>query len=384
MLLYYTYLALASARATGGIWILFLLGRGLPLWEIGLLESAFHATVLVAEVPTGYFADRVGHRASLALGALCGVASNLMFLAARTPGVYLAAFMLSALSWVLPSGADRALLYAMTADAKDYPHRAAHAGGVRSLASAGGIFAGGALAAIGGLALPYYGESAALGLAFFAALWLREPAHAQGPRDQEVPWREILPAARGLWAPILAGAFTFAAMNLASLLLQPLLAARGAAASLVAWARGTSDLALAGGSFAAARVRDPRARGRMVRLLPLALAAVYTGLGTLSLWPAAALQQVESAAGGAYEAALDAEQTPLFPGRLRATLLSLQSALQSGLVAALFPLLGWLSQAAGWGAVFLAAGCLAAAGAVLWRAARHPAAQQEAAETANT
>jgi MFS family permease len=365
--LFYTYLALASSRATSGIWILFLLGRGLPLWEIGLLESAFHVTVLVAEVPTGYFADRVGHRLSLALGAVCGVVSNLMFLVVSTPGGYLAAFILSALSWVLPSGADRALLYAMTRNPEEYPRRAAQASGVRSLASAAGIFAGGALAAIGGLGLPYYGEAAALVFALFATLWMREPERSEKLHEDHVPWRDILPAARGMWAPILAGSFTFAAMNLASLLLQPLLAARGAAASLVAWARGTSDLALAGGSFAATRVRGSQARKRLVRLLPLSLAAVYGVLGTVSLWPAAGLQQIESAAGGAYEAVLDAEQTPLFPERLRATLLSLQSALQSALVAALFPLLGWLSQAAGWGVVFLAAGSLAAAGAVLWR-----------------
>lgn len=367
MLVYYTYLALSGARATSGIWILYLLGRGLPLWEIGLLESAFHVTVLLGEVPTGYFADRVGHRWSLALGALCGVGGNLLFLAATAPVAFLAAFVLSALSWVLPSGADRAVLYGMTSDAAEYPRRAAKAGAVRSLASAAGLLLGGAAAAVGGLGLAYDVEAGVLGLALIVALLLPAVPRTRDAADEAVvAWRDVLHAARALLRPIASGSLVFAAMNLASLLLQPLLAARGAAASLVAWSRGASELMLALGSLLAGRLPGSLTRRRFVQGLPAALAALYALLGRSPLWPAICLQQLESAAGGAYEAALDAEQMPLFPPRLRATLFSLQSALQSAMVAILFPVFGWALGSAHYGGVFLAIAALAAAGALLW------------------
>ncbi len=366
MLVYYTYLALSGARATSGIWILYLLGRGLPLWEIGLLESAFHVTVLLGEVPTGYFADRVGHRWSLALGALCGVGSNLLFLAATAPTAFLAAFVLSALSWVLPSGADRAVLYGMTSDAAEYPRRAAKAGAVRSLASAAGLLLGGGAAAVWGLGMAYDVEAGALGFALIVSLLLPTVPRTHDASAEPVPWREVLAAARALLRPIASGSLVFAAMNLASLLLQPLLAARGAAASLVAWSRGASELMLALGSLLAGRLQGSLTRRRFAQALPVGLAALYALVGRSSLWPAIGLQQLESAAGGAYEAALDAEQMPLFPPRLRATLFSLQSALQSAMVAVLFPVFGWVLGSVHYGGVFLAIAALAAAGALLW------------------
>ncbi len=366
MLVYYTYLALSGARATSGIWILYLLGRGLPLWEIGLLESAFHVTVLLGEVPTGYFADRVGHRWSLALGALCGVGSNLLFLAATAPTAFLAAFVLSALSWVLPSGADRAVLYGMTSDAAEYPRRAAKAGAVRSLASAAGLLLGGGAAAVWGLGMAYDVEAGALGFALIVSLLLPTVPRTHDASAEPVPWREVLAAARALLRPIASGSLVFAAMNLASLLLQPLLAARGAAASLVAWSRGASELMLALGSLLAGRLQGSQTRRRFAQALPVGLAALYALVGRSSLWPAIGLQQLESAAGGAYEAALDAEQMPLFPPRLRATLFSLQSALQSAMVAVLFPVFGWVLGSVHYGGVFLAIAALAAAGALLW------------------
>lgn len=367
MTIYYAYLAFASARATSGIWILYLLSRGLPLWEIGLLESAFHVTVLVSEVPTGYFADRIGYRTSLAAGAACGVAAALLFLAANSPLQYLGAFVLSALSWVLPSGADRALLFAMTPDAPAYSRLAAFSGGIRYVASAAGVLLGGVLTAIGGLRLPYVGEAAALFLALCATSLLPRGRGKRATRaSASPPWRETLGAVRPLLGPIAAGALVFSAMNLSSLLLQPLLALRGAAAAVVAWSRGASDLAGGGGSMLVSRLRGQRARARLVKALPIGLALVFASLGSVALVPAIALMQLESVGAGAFETAIDVEQMPIFPEHLRATLFSLQSALSSAFVAMLFPLLGWLAGVLSYGAVFAVIGGLAALGALLW------------------
>lgn len=95
--LYYAFIVLSNARLTTGLWILYLLHRGFSLLEIGLVESVFHLTVLAAEVPTGYLADRLGRRRSLALGLLSGMAGTLLILWAPSLPWLFPAFVFSAL-----------------------------------------------------------------------------------------------------------------------------------------------------------------------------------------------------------------------------------------------------------------------------------------------
>ena len=53
-------------------WILFLSQNGMSLWQIGLLESIFHATSVICEIPSGMLADRFCSHVSWA-GELLGL-----------------------------------------------------------------------------------------------------------------------------------------------------------------------------------------------------------------------------------------------------------------------------------------------------------------------
>ncbi len=107
----YCYTVLVNLRFTNGIWMLYLASRGMSLLQLGLLEGIFHVTSLVMEIPTGAIADLYGRKNSRLLGRFCSVVSILIFLTAGSFWLYAAAFVFSALSYNLESGAGEALVY---------------------------------------------------------------------------------------------------------------------------------------------------------------------------------------------------------------------------------------------------------------------------------
>ena len=53
-------------------WILFLSQNGMSLWQIGFLESIFHTTSLLCEIPSGMLADRYSYKTNLYLSRIAG------------------------------------------------------------------------------------------------------------------------------------------------------------------------------------------------------------------------------------------------------------------------------------------------------------------------
>src|SRR5262249_33598153 len=85
--------------------------RHVPAAIVAALMAAGDLAVFLAEVPTGWFADRVGHRVSLVVGSAVPVFGILFCWFGRgVPGV-LAACIVIALGDAFRSGADQALLY---------------------------------------------------------------------------------------------------------------------------------------------------------------------------------------------------------------------------------------------------------------------------------
>ena len=61
-------------------WLLFLSQHGMSFGQIGILESLFHLTSLLSEVPSGVLADRFTYRTNLYLGRLMSILSCLFML----------------------------------------------------------------------------------------------------------------------------------------------------------------------------------------------------------------------------------------------------------------------------------------------------------------
>src|ERR1051325_5587321 len=85
--------------------------RPLPVVIVASILAAGDFVVMALEVPTGWFADRCGHRISLIAGSVVQTAGMLCcWLGQGIPGL-VAASVLVALGDALRSGADQALLY---------------------------------------------------------------------------------------------------------------------------------------------------------------------------------------------------------------------------------------------------------------------------------
>jgi len=101
----------ACLRITDAVWVVFLIGRGFSLWQVGIAEGLFHLISLLCEIPSGMAADLIGRRRSLAMAGLCGMVSALLMAFSNTFFGVCLSMTFSALACNFISGSDEALLY---------------------------------------------------------------------------------------------------------------------------------------------------------------------------------------------------------------------------------------------------------------------------------
>jgi MFS family permease len=107
----YVYNFLLQINITSAIWVLYLAFKGMSLIEIGLLESIYHITGLLFELPTGAIADVYGKKFSVVLGRIISVVSCILMITSSSFFGFAIAFILSSASMNLNSGAAEALVY---------------------------------------------------------------------------------------------------------------------------------------------------------------------------------------------------------------------------------------------------------------------------------
>lgn len=91
--------------------IYFIDTAGFTIRDIGLLSAFFSLVQLLAEVPTGYFADRIGRVQSIRMGAiLAAIATTIYVFIHHKTGIYLGV-MLEALAYSFLGGAGEALIH---------------------------------------------------------------------------------------------------------------------------------------------------------------------------------------------------------------------------------------------------------------------------------
>jgi MFS family permease len=93
------------------IWLLYLASRGMSLVQIGILESIFHITSMLCEVPTGYIADRYGRKTSRIMGRGAAFIGCVIMISSHSFAFFAIGIIFSSLSYNLESGAGDALVY---------------------------------------------------------------------------------------------------------------------------------------------------------------------------------------------------------------------------------------------------------------------------------
>lgn len=107
----YVYNFLLQLNITSAIWVLYLSFKGMSLIEIGILESIYHITGVLFELPTGVIADLYGKKFSVVTGRIVSVISCILMITSNNFWGFALAFVLSSASMNLNSGAGEALVY---------------------------------------------------------------------------------------------------------------------------------------------------------------------------------------------------------------------------------------------------------------------------------
>ena len=107
----YLFETLACFRLVDAVWVLFLLGRGYSLAQVGIAEGAFHVTSMLFEVPSGMVADLYGRRRTLLFSGAAGILFSLFMALDGLHGWIYFGMVFSALQCNLLSGTESAMVY---------------------------------------------------------------------------------------------------------------------------------------------------------------------------------------------------------------------------------------------------------------------------------
>jgi MFS family permease len=187
--LFYLFRLLATSYLYVPIFMLFQESRGLSFFQRLALGGVYSAVVILVEVPTGVFADRLGRRRSMIAGALAMVVSCALAFRADSFGWFVLAEVFAAMSLALCSGADSAYLYDLLVHhgkSHEYARRESSASAMHLLGSAI-AFAGGGLCAAVDLSLPYVITAVVAAAAAVIAYLLDDDRARQRALDAALP-----------------------------------------------------------------------------------------------------------------------------------------------------------------------------------------------------
>ncbi len=360
---FYAYRFLSNLLLWLPIWVIYLQReRGLSLAQITALDAPFWLISLLAQVPTGAFADRYGRRTALVVGALILAVAYLVFGLASSYPIILASYALWAVGMAFGQGADLALLYdhlAAAGNEGDYPKQAGRAYACSAAAALVSLAAGAPLAAVTRLDVPVL-ATAGISLLTAAVAWrLREPQHRAGGRRPTL-FSAVRRGSVEVWRkPRLRWMLLYASMLRASelapiIFVQPFLARHGVGVAQVGvWQMPDRLATIAAALYAYRLVRRLRER-RVLLAAPWLLCACFLLLGLWdSLGAFVAFPLFALAATGIDPTVSDYVNRHTEAAQ-RATVLSLGQLLGSLVLAGLEPGLGAIAQDAGLSAAFLA------------------------------
>ena len=161
--------------------------KHVPAPIVAALLATGDLAIAALEIPTGWLADRYGHRVSVIAGSLAQVGGMVMcWLGDGIPGL-LSAILLVAVGDAFRSGADQALLYRSCAALdreSDFQRIEARSRSIQLVALVLLVLAGGAIVTRWGFAIGWLTEAAVCAIGLAIACAMVEPPHAS---SQDVP-----------------------------------------------------------------------------------------------------------------------------------------------------------------------------------------------------
>ena len=346
-------------------WILFFIQNGLSLLQIGLLESIFHGTSLLCEIPSGMLADRFSYKTNLYLARLASIVSSILILFGQGNfWIYALAMMVSAWSYNFDSGTSTAFLYdsAVEAGQKDrYLQISSFLSGVAEVTRTLGTVVAGFFIH-GALAWTYL---IAIGLSFLSIIliyFMKEPM-AKREKNEALTFKTIVLQVRKEWheKPVLF--YWMMTYQLVGTLMcmfyfyyqQKISDLAGWQVSLVMLVgSGLNLIAVYVASQIGKKWNSNRVFPTLVALTGLALLLVFFGTPFAFLL----VYLLTDILYAVYQPIYFNDLQGYLPSSVRATMLSINSMLFSLSMIVIFPLTGWLIDRWGLVAVFLLLGLI--------------------------
>ena len=346
-------------------WILFFIQNGLSLLQIGLLESIFHGTSLLCEIPSGMLADRFSYKTNLYLARLASIVSSILILFGQGNfWIYAIAMMVNAWSYNFDSGTSTAFLYdsAVEAGQKDrYLQISSFLSGVAEVTRTLGTVVAGFFIH-GALAWTYL---IAIGFSFLSIIliyFMKEPM-AKREKNESLTFKMIVQQVRKEWQekPVLF--YWMLTYQLVGTLMcmfyfyyqQKISDLAGWQVSLVMLiGSGLNLIAVYVASQIGKKWNSNRVFPTLVALTGLALLLVFSGTPFAFLL----VYLLTDTLYAVYQPIYFNDLQGYLPSSVRATMLSINSMLFSLSMIVIFPLTGWLIDRWGLVAVFLVLGLI--------------------------
>ncbi len=157
--------------------MLFYKETGLSTREAFQLKAIYSVTIVLLEVPSGYFADVLGRKLTLVIGSICGALGFVFYSFGYSFWPFLFAEITLGIGQSFISGADSAMMYdslVVSGREKKYTRFEGKITAVGNVAEAASALLGGVLAEVS-IRLPFYFQIAIASIAIPAALTLIEP-----------------------------------------------------------------------------------------------------------------------------------------------------------------------------------------------------------------
>ncbi|QEW09867.1 MFS transporter [Streptococcus sp. LPB0220] len=347
------------------LWILFFIQNGLSLLQIGLLESIFHGTSLLCEIPSGMLADRFSYKTNLYLARLSSIGSSILILFGQGNfWIYAIAMMVNAWSYNFDSGTSTAFLFdsAVEAGQKDrYLQISSFLSGVAEVTRTLGTVVAGFFIH-GALAWTYY---IAIGLSLLSILLIflmKEPESKSDERNH-LTLKRILEVVKQEWQdkPVLFY-WMLTYQLVGTIMCMFYFYYQQKISDLTSWQ--VSLIMLIGSGFNLLAVYLASQIGKkwnsnqvfpiLIALTGLALflVGVKTPFAYLSVY------LLTNALYAVYQPIYYNDLQAYLPSSVRATMLSINSMMFSLSMIVIFPLTGWLIDTCGFVAVFLVLGLI--------------------------
>ncbi len=188
----YLYNFTRNFELTGAIWVLYMIYRGLPLWQVGIAEGAYHITSLIFEVPSGAWADIYGRKRLMILGRACSAISSIICLFSTNLLGFCIAFVFTALGNNMNSGSEEALVFDSLKQAgneSQYLKVNSRLNVIIEVSQGLATFLGGALAEIS-FEFCYLASLIIVGLSIIPCFMLQEPNIHQKESKERISLKE--------------------------------------------------------------------------------------------------------------------------------------------------------------------------------------------------